>query len=190
MNQAISGAGLFLVQAIVTLGTFAFLLRFVLQAVRADFYNPITQAIVRLTDPLLKPARKIVPPIGGLDVASLLIAVLFQFALIFLLFSGIQPATAFVLATFRLLMLVLDLFFWAMVIIVIISWVAPGSRHPGSDLLYQITEPLLGPLRRIIPPMGGLDFSVMVAFLLLVMVREYLIPGIAIELGISPSALG
>ena len=88
MNQAISGAGLFLVQAIVTLGTFAFLLRFVLQAVRADFYNPITQAIVRLTDPLLKPARKIVPPIGGLDVASLLIAVLFQFALIFLLFSG------------------------------------------------------------------------------------------------------
>ena len=72
MNQAISGAGLFLVQAIITLGTFAFLLRFVLQAVRADFYNPITQAIVRLTDPLLKPARRIVPPIGGLDVASLL----------------------------------------------------------------------------------------------------------------------
>jgi YggT family protein len=72
----------------------------------------------------------------------------------------------------------------------VISWVAPGSRHPGAELLHQITEPLLAPFRRLIPPMGGLDFSVMVVFLVLIMVREYLIPGIALELGIGRGALG
>lgn len=190
MNQAISGAGLFLVQAIITLATFAFLLRFILQAVRADFYNPITQAIVRITDPVLKPARKVIPPISGLDVASLLLTLLLQFALVFVLFSGVSPVTAAVLASFRLLMLVLDIYFWALIIIVVISWVAPGSSHPGADLLHQVTEPLLAPFRRLIPPMGGLDFSVMVVFLVLVLIREYLLPGIAFELGIGRAALG
>lgn len=190
MNQAISGAGLFLVQAIITLATFAFLLRFILQAVRADFYNPITQAIVRITDPVLKPARKVIPPISGLDVASLVLTLLLQFALVFVLFSGVSPLTAAVLASFRLLRLVLDIYFWALIIIVVISWIAPGSRHPGADLLHQVTEPLLAPFRRLIPPMGGLDFSVMVVFLVLVMVREYLLPGIAFELGIGRAALG
>lgn len=190
MNQAISGAGLFLVQAIITLATFAFLLRFVLQAVRADFYNPLTQAIVRITDPVLKPMRRAVPSPGGLDLASLLLTVLLQFALVFLLFSGVSPVTAFLVASFRLLVLVLDLYFWALIIIVVISWVAPGSRHPGADLLHQVTEPLLAPFRRLIPPVGGLDFSVMVVFLVLIVVREYLLPGIALELGIPRSALG
>lgn len=190
MNQAISGAGLFLVQAVITLATFAFLLRFILQAVRADFYNPITQAIVRVTDPVLKPARKVIPPIAGLDVASLLLTLLLQFALVFVLFSGVSPLTAAVLASFRLLMLVLDIYFWALIIIVVISWIAPGSRHPGADLLHQLTEPLLAPFRRLIPPVGGLDFSIMAVFLVLVMVREYLLPGIAFEIGIGRSALG
>ncbi|MEE4301897.1 MAG: YggT family protein [Pseudomonadales bacterium] len=190
MNQAISGAGLFLVQAVITLATFAFLLRFILQAVRADFYNPITQAIVRITDPVLKPARKVIPPIAGLDVASLLLTLLLQFALVFILFSGVSPLTAAVLASFRLLTLVLNIYFWALIIIVVISWIAPGSRHPGADLLHQLTEPLLAPFRRLIPPVGGLDFSIMVVFLVLVMIREYLLPGIAFELGIGRAALG
>ena len=189
MNEALSGAGIFLVQAVITLATFAFLLRFVLQAVRADFYNPITQAIVRITDPVLKPLRRVVPDAAGLNTAALLITLLLQLGLVFVLFAA-SPGTAVVLAAFRLLMLVLDVYFWALFIVVVISWVAPGSRHPGAKLLHQITEPMLAPFRRLVPPMGGLDFSVMVAILVLVLLREFLLPGIAAELRIPRSALG
>ena len=189
MNQALSSAGIVLAQAVITLATFAFLLRFILQAVRADFYNPITQAIVRITDPVLKPTRKLIPPISGLDVASLLITLLLQLALVFLLFYGISPVTAVVLASFRLLNQVLTFYFFTMFIVVILSWVAPGSRHPGAELVHQVTEPVLAPFRRLIPPVGGLDLSIMVAFLVLIVLRDYLLPGIAFEIGIGRSAL-
>jgi YggT family protein len=182
MNQALSGAGLFLVEVIISLATFAFLLRFIVQAVRADFYNPITQAIVRITDPVLKPLRRVVPDAAGLNIAALLVTLLLQIALVFVL-SPASPAASIVLATFRTLELVLDIYMFSLFILVILSWIAPGTRHPGADLLHQITEPLLMPFRRLIPPVGGLDFSVMVAILALILVRDFLLPGIAIEIG-------
>lgn len=190
MNQAFSGAGLFLVQALLTIATFAFLLRFILQAVRADFYNPITQGIVRLTDPVLRPLRKVLPSAGGLDLGALLICVLLQFLLVFAAFGGVPIVTALLLGTFQLLMLVLDLYFWALILIVILSWIAPGSAHPGAMLLQQVTEPVIAPFRRIIPPMGGLDLSVMAVFLVLIVIREYLLPGLMIEMGLGRAALG
>jgi YggT family protein len=189
MNQALSGAGLFLVQAVFTIASFAVLARFILQAVRADFYNPITQAIVRITDPVLKPLRKVIPSAGGLDLAALLVVIVLQVLLVFVMFGGIGPFTAVVLSSFRLLMLVLDIYFWSLIIIVILSWVAPQTRHPGAELLHQVTEPLVAPFRRLIPPMGGLDFSVLVVFLVLTIVREYLVPGLAAEVGIPRGAL-
>ncbi len=85
-------------------------------------------------------------------------------------------------------MLVLDLYFWALIIMVILSWVAPGTYHPGIALLYQLTEPVVAPFRRLIPPMGGLDFSVLFVFLILVVVRDYLLPGLMLEVGL-PRAL-
>jgi YggT family protein len=190
MNQALSGAGLFLVQALLTIATFAVLLRFILQAVRADFYNPITQGIVRLTDPVLRPLHRVIPSAGGLDLAALLLAVVLQILLIQVLFTGLGPVTTLVLSGFRLLTLVLDIYFWALIIIVILSWVAPGNAHPAAMLLHQITEPLVAPFRRLIPPMGGLDFSIMAVFLILIVIREYLLPGLALELGIGRAALG
>jgi YggT family protein len=189
MSSAMSGAGHFLIEALFTLATFAVLMRFVLQAVRADFYNPISQAIVRITDPVLRPLRRILPSTGGLDLAALLVAIALQLLLLLLVFRGLSPVTGFLVASFRLLTLVLDLYFWALILIVILSWVAPGSRHPGAALLYQVTEPLLAPFRRLIPPVGGLDFSVMVVFLVLVVVREYLVPGLAAEAGIPRGLL-
>lgn len=184
MNQAISGAGYFIIQSLLTLFCLAAMLRFIVQAVRADFYNPICQAIVKITDPVLKPIRMAIPTMGGLDLASLLVALLLQIALLMLLYSGIPAMTAVLVAPFRLLMLVFDIYFWSLLIVVILSWVSPGNRHPGAMLLYQITEPLLAPVRRLIPPVGGLDFSILVVFLLLMVVREFLVPGIAAEFGI------
>lgn len=189
MNQAFSGAGFFIVQAIFSIATFAFLLRFILQAVRADFYNPISQGIVRLTDPVLRPLRKVIPPVGGLELSALLLSVLLQMGLVMIMYSGVSPITALLLASFRLLGIVLDLYFYALILIVILSWVAPGSRHPGAMLLYQVTEPLLAPFRRLIPPMGGLDLSVMVVFLLLMVIQRYLLPGLMIEMGLGAGLL-
>ncbi len=189
MNQAIGGAGYFLIQAVLTLFCLAALLRFIIQAVQADFYNPICQAIVKITDPVLKPIRMALPTMGGMDLAALLVALAVQVALLMVLFSGIAPLTAVVVAPFRLLVLVFDIYFWALLIVVIISWVAPGNRHPGAMLLYQVTEPLLRPFRRIIPPVGGLDFSILAVFLLLYVVRDFLLPGLAAEFGIPRQLL-
>ncbi|TVS15731.1 MAG: YggT family protein [Gammaproteobacteria bacterium] len=189
MNQAISGAGFFIIQTILTLLCLAAMLRFIIQAVRADFYNPICQAIVKITDPVLKPIRMAIPTMGGLDLAALVVALALQLLLLMLLFSGLPFMTALVISPFRLLMLVFDIYFWALLIVVILSWVSPGNRHPGALLLYQITEPLLAPVRRIIPPVGGLDFSILAVFLLLMVVREFLVPGIAAEFGIPRQLL-
>jgi YggT family protein len=87
-------------------------------------------------------------------------------------------------AAFRLPMRLLELYFWALLIVVILSWVAPMSRHPGAELLDQLTAPVLAPIRRVLPPAGGLDFSVLVLFLLLTLLRDYLVPGLALEVGI------
>jgi len=193
MGNAITGAGAFLLQALLTLATLAALLRFILQAVRADFYNPISQAIVKLTDPVLAPLRRMMPRAGGLDLASLLLALLLQALEIALLRIGPAAAGSFIgitlaAASFSLLVLVLNVYFWALIIVVILSWVAPGTYHPGIALLYQITEPVVAPVRRLVPPVGGLDFSVLVVFLLLAVVRDFLLPGMLHEIGI-PTAL-
>ena len=188
MNQAFSGGAVFLVDTLLTLATIFFLLRFVLQAVRADFYNPITQGIVRLTDPVLKPLRRVVPPVGGLDSAALLLCILLQTLL--LLFLGAAPVTAVLAAGFRLVDLLLDLYWFALIILVVASWIAPGNRHPGLELLYQVTEPVVAPFRRLIPPMGGLDLSIIFVFLALSLVANYLLPGITLELGLYPAVYG
>lgn len=189
MNQAISGAGYFIIQTVLTLFCLAALLRFIVQAVRADFYNPLCQAIVKVTDPVLKPIRLALPTMGGLDLAALLVALALQVALLMLIYSGMPALTALVVAPFRLLMLVLDVYFWSLLIVVILSWVAPMTRHPGALLLHQITEPILRPVRRLIPPAGGLDFSILLVFILLMVVREFLVPGLASEFGIPRGLL-
>jgi YggT family protein len=183
MNEALSGGGLFLLRTVLSLASFLFLLRFLLQAVRADFYNPLTQGVVRFTDPLLKPLRPLIPYLGGLDIAALGLTLLAELLLCMLTF-GLPLGSALLVAAFRLPMRLLELYFWALLIVVILSWVAPMSRHPGAELLEQLTAPVLGPIRRVLPPAGGLDFSVLVLFLLLTLLRDYLVPGLALEVGI------
>lgn len=149
------------------------LLRFILQVCRADFYNPISQFIVKATNPLLIPLRRIIPSVRSIDTASLVLALLLQILLVLAL-SQIPLAswgTAFPqvigFALLELLNAVVQLYTWSLILVVIISWVAPGSYHPGAQLLHQITEPLLAPIRRILPSTGGLDLSPMVLMLLL-----------------------
>ena len=169
----------FLIDTIGSLFVMAILLRFILQLVKADFYNPISQAIVKVTSPLLNPLRKIIPGFGGMDLAALVLAFIVQAIFVVLKMKIVgyvvfPVGTVSVLSLYFLLKTVLDLYTFALIIMVIASWVAPGSYNPGLMLLHQITEPLCSRVRRVIPPMGGLDFSVMVVMFAIFFLKELL----------------
>ena len=156
------------------------LLRLVLQFTRADFYNPISQGVVKATSPFILPLRKVIPAIGRLDTASLILAFAVQLltvALVVLiqgaLLSPVSYALYTVAGTFYHL---LDLYFWAMLISVILSWVAPGANHPGAMLVGQITAPLYRACQRVIPTLGGLDLSPIFIFLAITFLKQILAP--------------
>lgn len=170
----------FIVDTLLQLFVIAFLLRFLLQWVRADFYNPISQAILRITDPLVIPARRIIPGWGGLDLATLVVAMLVEIAATQVLFGlhglgwlGFGPLLWAALV--KLIRMLIQLYFFALLIYALLSWFAPAGYSPVGNLLASLCEPVLRPIRRVIPPIGGLDLSVLFALVglqaLLLLVR-------------------
>jgi YggT family protein len=179
---------IYLIQTLLSLYLIAMLLRFLLQLVRADFYNPISQFIVKITNPLVVPVRKIIPGIAGLDVASLLLALILQIAgiaAIFLIRFGAIPSPSLLVlgGALGILALLVKIYFFALLAMIILSWVAQGSRHPAIILLYQITEPVMVPFRKLLPPMGGLDFSPILVFIL-INVIQIVIQSVAAAVGV------
>lgn len=170
-----SNAGVFLVQTLVGLYALTFMLRFLLQLVRADFYNPFSQFLVKVTNPLVKPLRKIIPGIGGIDWSSIIMVyllMLLEFVLIGLLprYSIPSPNGLLVMALAETLSLLLNVFLFSIIIQAIISWINPASYNPIIGLLHQLTEPVLGPFRRLLPPISGLDLSPMLAIIALYLI--------------------
>lgn len=162
----------YLVQTVLTLYMMAMLLRFLLQLVRADFYNPICQFLVKITNPLVIPLRKVIPGLGGVDIASLLLALVLQCLSILLLMAlyGLGLPNIGLLLIWSLLGLVgllVNIYFFALLAMIILSWIAPGSSNPAVYLLYQITEPVMAPFRKMLPTMGGMDFSPILMFILI-----------------------
>ncbi|MDX9685670.1 YggT family protein [Pseudomonas protegens] len=177
-------AAMYVLQTLGSLYLLIVLMRFVLQLVRANFYNPLCQFIVRATQPLLKPMRRVIPSIGGLDMSSLLLAILVQLALMaltLLLTYGTtgNPLQLLIWSIIGVTALFLKIFFFALIISVILSWVAPGSHNPGAELVNQICEPALAPFRRILPSMGGLDISPILAFMVLKLLDMLVINNLA-----------
>jgi len=162
----------YLIQTFLGLYLIAMVLRFLLQVVRADFYNPICQFLVKITNPLVIPMRRLVPSFAGLDLASLLLAFVLQMAsiaaLVFINFQAL-PCLGLLLVggVLGVVSLVVNIYFFALLAMIILSWVAPGSRHPAIHLLYQITEPVMAPFRKMLPAMGGMDFSPILVFILI-----------------------
>lgn len=150
------------------------LLRFLLQLARADFYNPISQFVVKATNPPLRPLRRIIPGWGGIDGAALVLAVLIQaitfFFMLLIYNSGMpafNPLTLLVWGALNVLSLIVKIYFWSVIAVVVVSWIAPQSGHPAIQLVAQITEPVMRPVRNIMPSMGGLDLSPIIVFLIL-----------------------
>jgi YggT family protein len=166
-----SGALIYLVSTITDLYVTAILLRLLLQWVRADFYNPLSQFLIKITNPVLIPARRVVPSIGKLDTASVVVMLLLevlQLVLINLIGKteyGFQ--FLFLFAVQKLLITLLLTYFVLIIARVIISWIANQSRHPLIPLIYQLTDPVLRPISKLLPPMGGIDLSPLFALIAL-----------------------
>ncbi|MGB5202342.1 MAG: YggT family protein [Sedimenticolaceae bacterium] len=170
----------FLVQVLFGLYAALVVLRFLLQLVRADFYNPLSQFIVRATKPLLNPLRRVIPGVSGMDIAALVLAwlvlTLEQLAILGLAGVGLQPLAAALLAIPELISLIINIFLFAILIQVIISWINPGSYNPAITLIHSLTEPMLGSVRRRMPEIGGLDLSPMVVMVGLVVLEMLIVP--------------
>ena len=169
----------------------AMLLRFLLQLVRADFYNPISQFLVKATNPVVVPLRRVIPGVGGLDLASLLLAVVLQLLAIvaLMLLNGLPLPNPLVLILWSILGIVgllVNIYFFALLAMIILSWVASGSNNPAIYLLHQITEPVMAPFRKLLPPMGGLDFSPILLFIL-INVIQIALRHVALSVGLHPA---
>ncbi len=187
--SALAQALVYVIQTLGSLYLLIILLRFILQLVRADFYNPLSQFTVRATQPLLKPVRRIIPGFGGVDLAALVLAVLVQLALMMVVvvllgasIGGLFPALL-IWALLGVASLFLKVFFFALIVSVILSWVAPQTHNPAAELVNQICEPLLAPFRRILPSLGGLDLSPIFAFLVINLLDRFVIGQLAAATG-------
>jgi YggT family protein len=141
-----------------------------MQLTRADFRNPIGRAIVQLTDPLVRPLRRVLPPAGKIDTASVVALLLFgaiKLWVLYLLFQrGVYPPLALLVDTgLDLIHLVLNTYLFSIVLNAILSFVAPGKYSPAQSLLASICDPVLNPIRRVIPSPTGLDLSPLWAIL-------------------------
>lgn len=182
---------IYLIQTLLNLFLLAMLLRFLLQLVRADFYNPISQFLVKATNPLVLPMRKIVPGFGGLDMASLLLALLLQLlgivAILVIGDLGLPPILLLLVwSLLGVIGLLVNIYFFALLAMIILSWISPGGNNPAVYLLFQITEPVMAPFRKLLPAMGGLDFSPILLFIL-INVIQIALRHLAAGVGLHPS---
>ncbi|MFZ1492610.1 MAG: YggT family protein [Candidatus Competibacter denitrificans] len=167
-------ATLFLIQTVFGFYILAVMLRFLLQCVRADFYNPLVQFLVRITNPPLLPLRRIVPGYRGLDLASVVLVIALQLLEVLLVTLVLGKSFSIwgvlLLTLVELLKLLINIYLWSVVIQALLSWFNPDPYHPATRLLTQLTAPLLRPARRWLPPISGVDLSPMLVIVALIFV--------------------
>lgn len=170
----------------------AILLRFLLQVARADFYNPLSQAVVKITDPLVRIFRNFVPGYRGIDFSSLILALLIEAILIIVLITlyGFEMPPISSIITWSIagvIFFIINIYWWAIIASIVMSFVMMFSGnmnpHPVLQLIWQLTEPVMRPIRNIIPPMGGLDFSPIFIFFGIQLLKDILSQLFQIPLG-------
>ncbi len=171
MPSNITTAIVFVINALTSLYLLVLLLRFWMPLLGADFRNPLAQGILRLTSPIVIPLRRILPAVGRVDTATVLAAFVIQYVTVLLLLLIIGQRAGFLAisltAIVKLLVLSINLFVYAIIIRIVLSWLAPGTYNPATAIIATLTEPVLRPFRRIVPQVGGLDISPVFAVILL-----------------------
>lgn len=171
MNSYFSEAGIFLIDVIFGFLILIVMLRFLLQWTRADFYNPISQFIVKVSSPMLKPFRRVIPGVAGLDMAAVTLMLILKYVETLLTFSlsgiPVHLLVILILSITGLIKLLLYVFIFAIIISAIASWIAPGGYNPMLNLISQLTAPVMRPIQGFVKPMSGMDLSPLVALLVL-----------------------
>lgn len=172
--EALQNVGIFLVEVLFSFYIGAILIRFLLALSRANFYNPLSQSLVKITNPALVPLRRIIPAIGKLDTAAIVLAlglkIIQTLLLVALQGSEANLPVVFVYAVIDLLRTVIYIYIVALLIQAVLSWVGNSQGNPLADILHSLTEPLLRPVRQFVPVVGMMDFAPLVAMLLLYIV--------------------
>jgi YggT family protein len=167
---------IFLIDTLFSIYIAIMLLRFILQQVGADFYNPISQFVVKATQPLVAVARRFIPSIKKVDTATLVLVLLLMLMKLAILFAitGIQLDGQLLLVKtiYDLISLTFDIFIVALFIQAILSWVNPDPYHPVSSLLRNLTFPILRPIQKHVPPIGGIDLSTLIALIALMFIKR------------------
>ena len=174
----------FLITTLFSLYILAVMLRFLLGAVRADFYNPVSQFLVRITNPVLAPLRKVIPSAGKYDTAALLLMLLLQLTSLVLMVllrgASVPILTLLLLAVAELVLLLINIFIFSIIIQVVLSWINPGTYTPVGALLQSITSPILAPIQRMLPPVAGIDLSPLFALIGLQVLKMLIHPLIGV----------
>jgi len=159
----------YLVGTLLDLYITALLLRLMLQWVRADFYNPVCQFLVKLTNPPLLPLRRFIPAVGRLDTAGVVLLLVLEIAGVWVVSrissTPLLPAQIVLFSITKLLATLLMTYFFLIIAAAILSWVGGRLRHPVIPLVYQLTEPVMRPIRKVIPPIAGIDLSPLFALI-------------------------
>jgi len=182
----------FLISTLVMLYALIILLRFLMQATRVDYYNPVAQFVVRAAAPVLAPLRRVIPPVGRYDLSALVVVLalmLLKLGLYRLLdipatvIGGYRVGIAHIwfgsmawLAVVDVVALAINVFFFAVLIRAVLTWIAPSGPNPIAEILERITAPVVDPVRRVIPPIGGIDLSPLAVLIGLQVLRMLLIP--------------
>ncbi|HYE34392.1 YggT family protein [Methylocaldum sp.] len=170
----------FLIDTVFSLYIFALLLRFLFQWVDADYYNPISQFLIKITHPPLRMLRRFIPSVGRVDTASLVLMLGLQMLSGYLIFVVQGASITFPALSLWAIVQVLDLlfnvYFFAIIIRAVLSWVSAGAYNPAVSLLYSITEPLLRFSRRLLPPMGGIDLSPLIPLIGIQLAKMLVLP--------------
>ena len=162
----------------------AVLLRFLLQVAKADFYNPISQSVIKITDPMVRILRTFIPGYKGIDISSLVLAFIVEavaICVLIILYGGSIPGAGYIVtwAFVGVVLFVIKIYYYAILASIIMSFVMmfSGSTnpHPLLLLVWQLTEPVMAPVRRIIPSMGGLDFSPIFIFIAIQIIQNFIL---------------
>ncbi|MFC3285561.1 YggT family protein [Litchfieldella rifensis] len=195
MGSQLGSAGLLLVNTLINIYLFLLMLRFLLQASRADYYNPISQSIVKITQPVVGPFQGFLRPVGSFDLATLAAGSLLKLVSIIAILQiagfGMPSIGGAAIGTVAALAnAILKIYFFALIAMIILSWVAPQASHPGALLIMQLVEPIMAPVRKVIPPLGMIDLSPIVVFIAISLVDGIVVGSLTRAAGISGALVG
>ncbi|MDQ7729162.1 YggT family protein [Halomonas sp. SpR8] len=196
MGNELGSAGLMLVNTLINIYLFLLMLRFLLQASRADYFNPLSQSVVKITQPVVGLFQGFLGPVAGrFDLATLAAGFVLKVVSIIAIFMvigvGMPPIPGLLIAGVAALAnAILKIYFFAMIVMIILSWVAPNASHPGALLVMQLVEPIMAPVRKVIPPLGMIDLSPIVVFIAINLVDSLVVGALVRAAGISGALVG